>query len=611
MLWFRLTTLLSFMYVSPYPSFANLAQGTPLQAFNSASFPRCLFELNDCGASPAPAKVAIIGGGISGAATAAFLRMLESDLENLDHLRDAENRFGGSDEKTAGRRLVIDLFEAKDRLGGRLDYAELEGAFVELGGADIHETNAWMVQFHELVNAHLFAKGTRDEVEQPASSNQGPQFLKHINPPDAPIRLIDGDNVVTVNLASAFNINSEVSRFAAHILQGLADSWQHLYPLLGLQTCIDFSGKSHPIREQSSGVSGVRWPTKRRRFVPAFHTAVDMMRAVHLSTLLKQKLEDLIRPFYPAPLVHNMVDAVVRAVYTQGTSVHALAGAVGLAGGIGNLYKQKRPGRDVVSFLMETFVDHTFLNCRVTSIEERESRREWQSQSGKTFRLKAPDSLCPVDARDYLKRQAYDFVVIATPLELSGLSIFSRNEVGELKKVRFPVPRKFQEVFVTFVAAEGIRRTSALNPTGGPTFTTSRESHHELKENDLLLYASWCGRSLAEEEKVRKPPLICKLTTGRELADEDLSQLFRGLRRSVRRRWFAYPFLRPMNLSAEESREDDKAGNQRHSEVNPTTFQLVENVFYPNGFEGVFSCMEGQAMASRNVAHLLVNALAV
>ncbi|CBZ54606.1 putative prenylcysteine oxidase [Neospora caninum Liverpool] len=610
MLRFRPKTLLSFMvYLLHSPSFSTLELGTPVHAFNSSSFCRCLLKPYGRGLSPAPAKVAIIGGGITGAATAAFLRMLESDLANLRRPRH-ENGLLEPDDTATCRHLVVDIFESADRLGGRLDFAELEGAFVELGGADIHETNAWMVQFYDFLNAHL---SEREQGETPysghASSNKAiPQFVKKLEPPDTSVRLLDGDDVVTVDFA-AFKGRSDTVLFAA-ILQGAVDAWQRLYPLLGLRTCADFSGQNARVCADSSTVSGARCQ-RRHNLLPAFETATEMVREVNLSALLEQKLEDVLKTFQSPSLVNGIVDALVRGVYTQGTFVHALAGMVGLAGATGNLYAKRRPGRELVEFLTKLSVDHVFLNCQVKSIEERKTRREWQSLSGKTFSLKASETQCPVDTREYLQKQAYDFVVVATPLELSGLSFFRRNELGELANVDRPVPRTFQEIFVTFVAAEGILSTSPLNPTGGPTLTTSRESRRQSTgRTDLLLFASWCGHSLADEGKDGKPHnLICKLTTGRELTDADLSQLFRGVRRSLRRRWLAYPILQPIISPTEKATNDGKTANvEEPAEVSPTSFQLMENVFYPNAFEGVFSCIEGQAMAARNAAHLVLNA---
>ena len=69
---------------------------------------------------------AIIGGGISGAASAYFLNELFEDAVQLT------------------------VFERSSRIGGRLATIEHDGRFYELGGSVIHSSNRYMKAFLDI-----------------------------------------------------------------------------------------------------------------------------------------------------------------------------------------------------------------------------------------------------------------------------------------------------------------------------------------------------------------------------------------------------------------------------------------------------------------------------
>ncbi|PFH37239.1 prenylcysteine oxidase [Besnoitia besnoiti] len=565
---------------------------------------------SDCSRSLAPARVAIVGGGITGVATAAFLRTLERDMADARHTGCGRRDLLSGGEQSGNRRFVIDLIEAGGRLGGRLDFEELDGAFVELGGSEIHATNEWMVHFHDAFNAHLSAKRGTVRAGGEISNRKAPKSVTPLVSPDIPILLHDGDNTTTISLDTTSEMENSMLSIGQAILHDLIAGWTRLYPLFKLQTCPDFSGKQYSIREGTSSVSAAPAANKKPTPLPAFHSAIEMLDAVGLSPLLEYRLEDVLNSLSPTPFVRNLIDALLRGVYTQGVSMHALAGAVSLAAQTGNLYAKERPGRELVTFLAETHVDHVFRSCRIQRIEERAPRQGEKYR--KTFRLVTSDALCPPVTKAYLNTRAYDAVVIATPLEVADIAVLRRNKAGNLELLELPPPRKFQEIFVTVVAADGIQKDGLLNPTGGATLTTSRQRSSGSTENrDISLFAAWCGHSpSADLQNGQARRFICKLTSERSLTDDDVSHLFSGVHAIIRRKWPAYPFLIPIPRYPQDAGDDSSPQRERGLENDPTRFQLMENVFYPNAFEGAFSCMEGQAMAARNTAHLLWNALA-
>ena len=74
-----------------------------------------------------PINIAVIGAGIGGSSSSHFLREL------------------------FGPEATIDVFEASDRVGGRLDTIEIAGKSFESGGAIIHPDNKYMGDFVKLL----------------------------------------------------------------------------------------------------------------------------------------------------------------------------------------------------------------------------------------------------------------------------------------------------------------------------------------------------------------------------------------------------------------------------------------------------------------------------
>ena len=79
----------------------------------------------------AKANIAIIGAGIGGSSAAHFIRQL------------------------FGPEATIDVYEASDRIGGRLSTVEIAGKRFESGGSIIHKSNKYMADFVEYLGTYL------------------------------------------------------------------------------------------------------------------------------------------------------------------------------------------------------------------------------------------------------------------------------------------------------------------------------------------------------------------------------------------------------------------------------------------------------------------------
>lgn len=79
-----------------------------------------------------PINIAVIGAGIGGSSSSHFLREL------------------------FGPVATIDVFEASDRIGGRLDTIEIAGKSFESGGSIIHPDNKYMGDFVKLLGKFVY-----------------------------------------------------------------------------------------------------------------------------------------------------------------------------------------------------------------------------------------------------------------------------------------------------------------------------------------------------------------------------------------------------------------------------------------------------------------------
>lgn len=88
-------------------------------------------------------RIAIIGAGMAGCATAWFLR------------------------QALGDTLILDIYEKNDRVGGRAAIIDMDGVAMEAGGAIIHETNRYLSGFIDLLGLERIAP--TDDLDQGGS----------------------------------------------------------------------------------------------------------------------------------------------------------------------------------------------------------------------------------------------------------------------------------------------------------------------------------------------------------------------------------------------------------------------------------------------------------
>ncbi|GAB5593460.1 hypothetical protein Unana1_08360 [Umbelopsis nana] len=177
---------------------------------------------------------------------------------------------------------------------------------------------------------------------------------------------------------------------------------------------------------------------------------------------------------------------------------------------------------------------------------------------------------------------SFDVVIIAAPLHSTKLKSFQSPEYPEYKKIHVtliagvPNPAKFGK------SASDVPTTIV---TTGPPYI----DHFENGTQPFTTFAQ--HRYIPDTGET-----VVKMFSAQRMEDEQLDELFTSRSWTYRKEWEAYPALRtikdsqwmPVVLDGNTENGIDTSG-----------------IFYVNSFESLFSTMESQTVASKNIARLL------
>jgi hypothetical protein len=184
------------------------------------------------------------------------------------------------------------------------------------------------------------------------------------------------------------------------------------------------------------------------------------------------------------------------------------------------------------------------------------------------------ETTAPDSGEKVLKRELFDTVVLASPLELSKIKVTDKTGLAEPIK-----ERKMQPVFVTLVS--GVLSNAHF---GFPSEATAPSTLF-VRPNVGLQYNS-VGITGVDQDGNR----LYKVFSERKLNDELLSQLFSSRKKTTQFVWEgAFPVL------------------EANMEINPwSDFELLPNRFYyTSAIESIASTIEVSAVAGWNVAKLI------
>jgi prenylcysteine oxidase/farnesylcysteine lyase len=488
------------------------------------------FCLLSAGAESPELRIAIIGSGIGGASTASFLR----------------DALGNGPELT--------VFEASDRVGGRVREIEVAGSQMEAGGAAVHSLNEYMVSFARKLNLDLdFGDDGNDDSSGQIGVWDGRNFL--IRTSTAPGWL--GDAETLIRAAVRYGVRSPLR--LRSLVKKTQSAWQDVY------------------RRQLAG--------------EAFETPLALFRALGLAAECGADAAKFLEEEHEidSRLVEEIVAGISRVNYNQGdlnafADMVSLSGA-GLAGGA--LGSVRGGNARVMEGLLRTSGADVRLKTKVKEVKSLTPASQNLSRPAQ-FRVIVESELHGEEALDF------DAVVIAAPLESAELSL---EGFDSSLSPGAAVRREYQTTHVTFVEAKGLspeffgnKDPSARRFRDEGVAAMSTVMTTETPENSFSSVAVHGAASGAEGGR------IYKIFSRQKTTDSLVASMFSEVNEAstTRLQWQAYPKLKPAMM--------------RDEALSPP-FRLASRLWYVNAMESAVSCMECEAVGARNVANGLVREL--
>ncbi|KAJ1952976.1 hypothetical protein EC988_003262 [Linderina pennispora] len=181
---------------------------------------------------------------------------------------------------------------------------------------------------------------------------------------------------------------------------------------------------------------------------------------------------------------------------------------------------------------------------------------------------------------------AFDSVIIAAPLSVSGLDVLGQKDV----------PVKYVTMYVTF--AIGVLRPGFFPPGTIPQLTVT--TYHTTAPFNCLSILACLDDALA----CHQGTVLVKIFSHEPV---DLNAVFERVEWQREQRWHSYPQLIPRN-----ARYVQENGDHAYRSDRPGMPPIVMDehagggVYYVNGMESLFSTMESQTVAARHVVQLVV-----
>ncbi|BBN11687.1 prenylcysteine oxidase / farnesylcysteine lyase [Marchantia polymorpha subsp. ruderalis] len=285
-------------------------------------------------------KVCIVGSGIGGSAVSYFLQ--NHSVKPID----------------------VEIYEKRNRVGGRLDRIQIGDDYFEAGGSIIAEKNMHMQNFVELLG--LKKVDTSDD--------------------DSSLGIWNGRGFIFQTVRSG---DSYVTKMVTSLWNTLLLLWRYGTSLMTMQ----------------SHVSGMmeNWMKLYDEDIPVFETAESMLKFIGLYEPTQHTLEeDLVAKGLSRLLIDELITVIMRINYGQNVSISGLAGSVSLAGSGDDLWAVEGGNFQVPAGLIKISNASLYLNQEVVSVEYVEG----------TYKLGLASN----------ERKDCDAVVIATPLDEVSIS---------------------------------------------------------------------------------------------------------------------------------------------------------------------------------------------
>lgn len=440
----------------------------------------------------------------------------------LSHEHCASSAKDGEASSQSRKQRVCDIsiFEKSSKVGGRIASVALddEGKILgEAGASIIHARNHLMVKFRKFLGLNVASDG--DEVDS--------------------VGLYDGNHFVWETYGSFweplfFMMRYKMNLFRMRRFVGkLLSRFEGLYTGLGggfetVESFLNRTGGLYNLTQQSL-----------------------------VETLREQKLSGI--------FVDELVTAIMRVNYNQKVSqMNGFSGAASLAGAGAGLWNVDGGNVLIPKGLIQESNATLFLNTTVSQI----LRSSDHTEKG-VYELRFEKSKT---------KQRCDAVIIATPLELSSLSIPINSHQQKHHE------REFQRTVATFVA--GYLR---------PEYFRQESTDKSILPNAIYSI----GSNYKNFSGVGRMPKNTTIPVHKVFSEEPittlkLAEMFKSGYKVIKSfDWRAYPKYNPPEEFSRFQLDASKDGR----------------IFYCNAIESVASAMEMSALAGQNVAALTAKAL--
>lgn len=297
----------------------------------------------------------------------------------------------------------------------------------------------------------------------------------------------------------------------------------------------------------------------------SYATPQALFGALDLYAETQQSSYDFFAEHQIAPrFVREFVDGISRSNYGQCGAIHAFVNLISLTGsGIagGSLFSIAGGNVQVCQGLLRLAGIDVRTNTSIAAIAAAPGDTPGQPR----YRITTHQR----------NTETFDAVVIATPLERTSIRF-----VGIRDRSPAPIARQSQVTHATFVAGR-------LNPGYfGQSRAVALPRGILTTENPQIPFSA-IGR-VGHSPTYGVP--IYKIFSREALDDALIGRLFAQPQDTLRIKWHAYPVLQPSPAWE--------------------PFRLQHGLYYVNAMESAVSAMETEAVASRNVAQLLIQDVA-
>uniref|UniRef100_A0A8C6UX03 Prenylcysteine oxidase 1 n=1 Tax=Neogobius melanostomus TaxID=47308 RepID=A0A8C6UX03_9GOBI len=435
-----------------------------------------------------PKKIAVIGAGIGGTATAYYLR------------------------QEFGPGVKIDVFES-GAVGGRLQTVKMGDYEYEVGGAVIHPLNLHMKHFVDKLGKSDHFQNTY--ISLPLQYYIIYNYFRYFPRKDVPSKIaIFNGKELTFEESDWFIIN---------FLQCL---WRYGFNLLRMrmwvESILDKFMRIYQYQQYGYSFSSVE-------------RLLHAMGGDSFVTLMNQTLEEtMIGEGFSQVFLNDFVEPITRVNYGQSVRINGFVGAVSLAGADSGLWAVDGGNKKVCSGLLYSSKSE-LIPAKVTSI----AVKVRPSKSG------AAASFYEVNyvGEDGAAHSLYDIVMIATPLHQGKSDItFS----GFSPPIPSHYPGRFHQTVTTLV--HGLLNVSFLGTTEAASdfrvsdvLTTASEVSiiNSLSSLDPVHIPPGYKPSPASHRKV------WKVFSPEPLTQEQLKSMFLSWDSVSETRWLAYPAYSP------------------------------------------------------------------